>query len=181
MATICYTSGTTGNPKGVMLTHTNLISNAASLEDELEATTGDTHISYLPLAHIYERTTLYTCLHNGVAIGFYRGDVLGLLDDVAALQPTIFNSVPRLWNRIYDRINGTLREGSFVSARGPATTPPLPPVACECSSELCTQPLACCGSLPHTALSAPLAPFFSASLLCSCFSAEEAVRNRLRE
>lgn len=100
-----------------MLTHTNLISNAASLEDELDATSGDTHISYLPLAHIYERTTLYCCIHNGVAIGFYRGDVLGLLDDVAALQPTIFNSVPRLWNRIYDRINGTLREGSFLSVR----------------------------------------------------------------
>ena len=57
-------------------------------------------------------------------MGFYRGDVLGLLDDVQALQPTIFNSVPRLWNRIYDRINASLRDGSYLSRKVQGTRSP---------------------------------------------------------
>jgi long-chain acyl-CoA synthetase len=99
---------------------------------------GDVHVSYLPLAHIYERTIVYTCLHNGAGvrgarraactshgmsllltptlrqIGFYRGDVLGLLDDMAALQPTLFVSVPRLLNRIYDKVLAGVNQGSVV-------------------------------------------------------------------
>ena len=72
------------------------------------------HLSYLPLAHIYERVVLYTCLHMGSAIGFFRGDVLGLLDDMAVLRPTIFVSVPRLLNRIHDKVLAGVREGSFL-------------------------------------------------------------------
>lgn len=116
VATICYTSGTTGNPKGVVLTHRNFISNAAAMEDGLGlgGEEGDVHVSYLPLAHIYERTIVYTCIHNGAGIGFYRGDVLGLLDDMAALQPTLFVSVPRLLNRIYDKVLAGVNAGSAV-------------------------------------------------------------------
>jgi len=114
VATICYTSGTTGNPKGVVLTHLNLVSNTAAMEEGLDEGVGDVHISYLPLAHIYERVIVYTCLHSGAAIGFFRGDVLGLLDDMAALRPTIFVSVPRLLNRIHDKVAAGLREGSFL-------------------------------------------------------------------
>ena len=117
LATICYTSGTTGDPKGVMLTHKNLISNAAGYAVDLELSPSDCHISYLPLAHIYERVTMLVCLFNGAHVGFYRGDVLGLLDDIAALQPTIFCSVPRLWNRIYDKVNAGVREGSAVTQK----------------------------------------------------------------
>ena len=116
VATICYTSGTTGNPKGVVLTHRNFISNAAAMEDGLGlgSEEGDVHVSYLPLAHIYERTIVYTCIHNGAGIGFYRGDVLGLLDDMGALQPTLFVSVPRLLNRIYDKVRAGVNQGSAV-------------------------------------------------------------------
>jgi long-subunit acyl-CoA synthetase (AMP-forming) len=57
----------------------------------------------LPLAHIYERNTLTTAIRAGVCVGFYRGNVLELLDDVAELKPTVFTSVPRLYNRIYDK------------------------------------------------------------------------------
>ena len=72
------------------------------------APAGDRHISYLPLAHIYERIMAVTAIHCGCSIGFYRGDVLQLLDDVAELQPTIFLSVPRLYNRIYDKASPPL-------------------------------------------------------------------------
>jgi len=56
----------------------------------------------------------YTCLHKGVGIGFFRGDVLGLLDDMAALKPTMFISVPRLLNRIHDAVQAGVKEGSFA-------------------------------------------------------------------
>jgi long-chain acyl-CoA synthetase len=117
MATICYTSGTTGDPKGVMLTHLNLVSNAAAYADDLDLGPRDTHVSYLPLAHIYERVTMLVCLFRGAKAGFFRGDVLGLLDDIAELKPTVFCSVPRLWNRIYDKVQAGIREGGFVKQK----------------------------------------------------------------
>eukprot|EP00803_Ostreobium_quekettii_P000383 evm.model.scf_2481.2 EVM.evm.TU.scf_2481.2 scf_2481:12621-21767(-) len=118
LATICYTSGTTGLPKGAMLTHGNLIANAAATSTII----GDTgpehrHMSYLPLAHIYERTNLTISTHTGIGYGFYHGEVTELLDDVAALKPTVFCSVPRLWNRIYDKVMQTIRTGSPVSRK----------------------------------------------------------------
>ncbi|CEF99823.1 AMP-dependent synthetase/ligase [Ostreococcus tauri] len=117
LATICYTSGTTGAPKGVMLTHRNLISNAAGYAFDLDISPSDCHISYLPLAHIYERVTMLVVLFNGAHVGFYRGDVLQLLDDINELKPTVFCSVPRLWNRIYDKVNAGVREGSIVAQK----------------------------------------------------------------
>lgn len=82
------------------------------------------HISYLPLAHIYERFNVTMVTHYGGAIGFYRGNVLELLEDVEELQPTIFASVPRLYNRIYDKvlaqvmsISNTLYDGNHLFNR----------------------------------------------------------------
>lgn len=117
LATICYTSGTTGDPKGVMLTHLNLISNAAAYANDLNLGRDDVHISYLPLAHIYERVTMLVCLFAGSRAGFFRGDMLCLLDDIAELKPTVFCSVPRLWNRIYDKVQAGIREGGFVKQK----------------------------------------------------------------
>ena len=113
-ATICYTSGTTGTPKGVVLTHANMIANSAGTSRAVRLRSDDVAISYLPLAHIYERVNAITMIHFGSAIGFYKGDVLELLDDIVELKPTLFSSVPRLWNRIYDRIQGQLNESGFV-------------------------------------------------------------------
>mmetsp|Transcript_11365 Transcript_11365/g.28825 ORF Transcript_11365/g.28825 Transcript_11365/m.28825 type:complete len:526 (+) Transcript_11365:576-2153(+) len=111
---ICYTSGTTGVPKGVMLTHSNIVSNVAGMVTA-PVYCGDIHISYLPLAHIYEHTIFCQLTQNGVSIGFYSGDVLKLLDDIAELKPTIFISVPRLWNRIFDKINAGIKESGIVT------------------------------------------------------------------
>ncbi|XP_038980591.1 long chain acyl-CoA synthetase 6, peroxisomal-like [Phoenix dactylifera] len=122
VATICYTSGTTGTPKGAVLAHENLIANVAGASLSIKLYPSDIYISYLPLAHIYERANQISMAHFGVAVGFYQGDNLKLMDDLAALRPTIFSSVPRLYNRIYAGIinavktSGGLRERLFNAA-----------------------------------------------------------------
>lgn len=122
VATICYTSGTTGTPKGAVLVHENMIANVAGATLTIKFYPSDIYISYLPLAHIYERSNQISMAHFGVAIGFYQGDNLKLMDDMATLRPTIFSSVPRLYNRIYSGIinavktSGGLRERLFNAA-----------------------------------------------------------------
>lgn len=99
MGTINYTSGTTGPPKGVVMTQGNTVSaiNCArtmgSIHDK------DVHLSYLPLAHIYGRLLDQLAICVGASIGYFRGDVLGLVEDLKILKPTAFPSVPRLFNR----------------------------------------------------------------------------------
>ncbi|KAM5320160.1 long-chain-fatty-acid--CoA ligase 5 isoform 2-T4 [Glossophaga mutica] len=104
---VCFTSGTTGDPKGVMLTHRCVISNAAafikSMEHSFSITPEDVSISYLPLAHMFERTVQTTVFCSGARVGFFQGDIRLLSDDMKALKPTLFATVPRLLNRIYDK------------------------------------------------------------------------------
>uniref|UniRef100_H2ZCR8 Long-chain-fatty-acid--CoA ligase n=1 Tax=Ciona savignyi TaxID=51511 RepID=H2ZCR8_CIOSA len=108
--TICYTSGTTGLPKGVMLTHGNLVANRAGVLVILfifqvnYMDNNDVHISYLPLAHVFERIVCVQVFTAGASVGFFQGDVKLLMGDVAALRPTIFPMVPRLINRMYDKV-----------------------------------------------------------------------------
>nr|AJQ20632.1 Long-Chain Acyl-CoA Synthetase [Salvia miltiorrhiza] len=122
IATICYTSGTTGTPKGVVLSHGNLIANVAGTRMGFKLYPSDLFISYLPLAHIYERVNQIVVVYIGAASGFYQGDNMKLLEDVAVLKPTIFCSVPRLYNRIYAGVlnavksSGALRERLFDAA-----------------------------------------------------------------
>ncbi|XP_073990032.1 long-chain-fatty-acid--CoA ligase 5 isoform X3 [Rhodnius prolixus] len=107
LCTICYTSGTTGNPKGVMLSHENVVAGVCAVLLQLgdhKPGPNDIMISFLPLAHMLER-----CCENGMylmggAVGFYSGDITHLSDDMKALKPTVTPAVPRLLNRIYDKV-----------------------------------------------------------------------------
>lgn len=105
IATVIYTSGTTGRPKGVMLTHENLSSNGLSAFAELpdvDHSTGETFLSFLPLAHVFQRSSLYAFLHNGGPIYFCEpADIGATLREV---RPTIFATVPRVLERVQERI-----------------------------------------------------------------------------
>ncbi|XP_064624929.1 long-chain-fatty-acid--CoA ligase 5-like isoform X2 [Lineus longissimus] len=107
LCTISYTSGTTGDPKGVMLSHRAMVANVSSIFKIcgvlFDCTPDQTHISYLPLAHMFERCCETFMLMSGCRIGFFRGDVRKLPDDIMALKPTMFVTVPRLLNRLYDK------------------------------------------------------------------------------
>jgi len=97
--TINYTSGTTGDPKGVVLTHANCVAGVASGLATGQYTNTDVNISYLPVAHIYGRLIDQTALAHGASIGYFHGDMVELVDDLKLLKPTGFPSVPRLFNR----------------------------------------------------------------------------------
>ncbi|KAI5478889.1 long-chain acyl-CoA synthetase [Pseudohyphozyma bogoriensis] len=105
VASICYTSGTTGDPKGAVLSHHNLASAAiASLHGNDSMEDNAVVISYLPLSHIYQRFAEDVALSTGAAIGYSCGDNLRLLEDIQLLQPTYFISVPRVLNRVYQAL-----------------------------------------------------------------------------
>ncbi|KAJ1127182.1 hypothetical protein NDU88_005585 [Pleurodeles waltl] len=108
LSIVCFTSGTTGNPKGAMLTHGNVVADFSGFlkvtESQWSPTCADVHISYLPLAHMFERMVQSVVYCHGGRIGFFQGDIRLLSDDMKALRPTIFPVVPRLLNRMYDKI-----------------------------------------------------------------------------
>ncbi|XP_041756900.1 long-chain-fatty-acid--CoA ligase 1-like [Coregonus clupeaformis] len=112
LAVVCFTSGTTGKPKGAMITHGNIASNSSSVIKILEGSfviqQEDVSISYLPLAHMFERMIQVSMLCHGARVGFYQGDISLLMDDIKTLKPTFFPVVPRLLNRIYDKILGSM-------------------------------------------------------------------------
>lgn len=97
--TINYTSGTTGDPKGVVLTHGNCVAAVTSSRMSGNMSHKDSSMSYLPLAHIYGRVCDQTALAEGAALGFFHGNVLELVDDLKVLKPSGFISVPRLYNK----------------------------------------------------------------------------------
>jgi len=103
VATILYTSGTTGEPKGVMLTHNNIFSNVQATTRVLPATPDDVALSLLPLSHIFERTNAYHQFWNGVTIA-YAESLEAVPQNLMEVRPTLVPSVPRLYEKIYARV-----------------------------------------------------------------------------
>ena len=99
IVTINYTSGTTGAPKGAILSHRAAVTAATASICIAEQGPGDRALSYLPLAHIFGRMCEQGALWAGCSIGYFHGNALEVVDDLTKLRPTGFNSVPRLWNR----------------------------------------------------------------------------------
>lgn len=97
--TINYTSGTTGNPKGVVLAHKSVPACCFGSGAAAGSRPGDVVMSCLPLAHCYQRSIDNSGLVSGAAIGFFHGDIQAIVEDMQALKPTILASVPRLLSR----------------------------------------------------------------------------------
>ena len=114
IVTINYTSGTTGPPKGVILTHYNAVAAAAASFIITVHKENDVLCSYLPLAHIYGRMLEHVALYAGTRIGYFHGDILALVEDLKLLKPTTFPSVPRLFNRF-----GGIVKSMTIDAPGP--------------------------------------------------------------
>ncbi|CAK4147723.1 unnamed protein product [Aphanomyces euteiches] len=108
---LMYTSGTTGDPKGVKITHNNILVCIMGIEGRLNRGKSSglfqpnaTHLSYLPLPHIFEQLVHAIMISNAAGIGFFQGDTRKLMEDLKTLRPTVFSTVPRLLNRMYDKV-----------------------------------------------------------------------------
>ena len=103
LATIIYTSGTTGEPKGVMLSHANLTSNALDSARHLDTLPGDVALSFLPLAHVYERTVDYSYFFRGITVAYIEQTEL-VSQALLEVHPTTVAAVPRFFEKIYATI-----------------------------------------------------------------------------
>ncbi|KAL6748618.1 hypothetical protein V8C86DRAFT_3146505 [Haematococcus lacustris] len=119
LCTIMYTSGTTGDPKGVMLKHSAVVAGVANgiiycRRNGVDFKPPDRFLSYLPLAHIFDRINEEMFLYLGCTIGYWQGDIAKLVDDISALQPAMFVGVPRVFDRIYARITDQIKNAGLV-------------------------------------------------------------------
>ncbi|MCW8841474.1 MAG: AMP-dependent synthetase/ligase [Gammaproteobacteria bacterium] len=111
LATIVYTSGTTGRPKGVMLSHYNILSLAAAALSMVELGSEEVFLSFLPLAHTLERTGGYYLPMMAGATVTYSRSIQQLAEDLQIIRPTALISVPRIYERVYNRITTQLVRG----------------------------------------------------------------------
>ena len=120
LATIMYTSGTTGMPKGVMLTHGNIMAGVTGAVLRIQPADGsymnheNVYMSYLPLAHSFERVAMAAVLLAGGRVGFYSGHVANLVDDLAILKPTIMAGVPRVFDKVYSAVMEKLADQGII-------------------------------------------------------------------
>ncbi|MGH3090247.1 MAG: AMP-dependent synthetase/ligase [Rubrobacteraceae bacterium] len=111
IATIIYTSGTTGLPKGAMLTHGNILSNVEGILEALPVTREDSFLSFLPLSHVFERTAgQYYALSTG-AKTYYAESIETVPENLREIKPTVMSSVPRLYEKMHDRVRAMVAEG----------------------------------------------------------------------
>lgn len=115
LATIVYTSGTTGRPKGVMLSHYNILWNSDSGTDSIEIYPEDTFLSFLPLSHMFERAIgHYLPIICGSEICYARS-IEKLAEDFVIIRPTVLITVPRIFERVYNKINAQLENKSPIA------------------------------------------------------------------
>ena len=115
---INYTSGTTGYPKGVKLTHKNIVVGTDVGElIGLNATNKDLYLSFLPYAHIMETLIITYAFNHGVPIGIYNGNAKLLLEDIQILKPTAICAVPKIFQRIYDSIKNKVNSLPLIKRR----------------------------------------------------------------
>jgi long-chain acyl-CoA synthetase len=116
MLTLIYTSGTTGFPKGVMLSHSNIVSNFIATSYVHPFGNESKSLSFLPLCHIYERMVNYHYQYKGISI-YYAESMGTIVDNLKEIKPDIFSTVPRLLERVYDRILGKGKELPFLKKK----------------------------------------------------------------
>ena len=117
VATIVYTSGTTGPPKGCLLTHRNLLSTGEAYRQQVDLKPGAVLFMFLPLAHALARVVQMVALEVGCTLAFWSGDSKRLVEDVGSAAPTHFPSVPRVFEKIHARVLARGSEGSAVKQR----------------------------------------------------------------
>ena len=113
LATIIYTSGTTGESKGVMLTHENLLSNIEAATAILKVTDRDVALSFLPLSHAFERLVVYLYLSAGITVTFAESPDT-LARDLMRVRPTLMTAVPRVFEKLHERIEDTIAHAPAV-------------------------------------------------------------------
>jgi long-chain acyl-CoA synthetase len=114
LATLVYTSGTTGPPKGCMLTHANLVSTVEMYRERLELGPDMRAYLFLPLAHALARVTQLVVLTVGGEIVFWRGDPARIVDELSEAEPTHFPSVPRVFDKIHAAILGGVEDAGTI-------------------------------------------------------------------
>jgi long-chain acyl-CoA synthetase len=117
VATIVYTSGTTGPPKGCLLTHANVLTTLEMYEQPLDLGETTVIFLFLPLAHVLARVTQMVTLDVGGTLAYWSGDPARLLDDIAAAGPTHFPSVPRVFEKIHTKALASAQDAGGVRAR----------------------------------------------------------------
>jgi len=115
LATFIYTSGTTGEPKGVMLTHANLVSNLIDSSGHLSFGERDIALSVLPLSHVFERQAMYMYLNQGMAV-YFAESLQTIGPNLREVHPTVLVGVPRIFEKIYARIRERAAEAGKLNA-----------------------------------------------------------------
>jgi len=117
LLTLIYTSGTTGTPKGVMLTHKNLVSNIKATIEMQQFNNDETFLSFLPLSHVFERMTGH---FSGFSIGartYYAESIEKVADNMGEAKPTVVISVPRLYEKIHAKIINGLKSAPSIKKK----------------------------------------------------------------